>query len=77
MGNSKEALAEILFNTVANQLLKRLETGDYTHQDMKNAIEFLKNNNITCDLIEPAAVQRLLQDMDLPFNTTSNNMEAN
>lgn len=74
MGNSKEVLAEILFNTVANQLLKRLESGDYAHQDMKNAIEFLKNNSITCDLRNPTAVQGLLQDMDLPF---TNNMEAN
>lgn len=73
----KETLAEQLFNSVTRQLIARIESGNYTHQDMKNAIEFLKNNSITCDLINPVAVQELLQDMDLPFNITSNNMEAN
>lgn len=74
VNNQKEALAQALFNTVASQLLKRLEQGDYTHQDMKNAIEFLKNNSITCDSINPEVVVELLGDIDLPI---TNIMEAN
>lgn len=65
--NLKELLAEQLFNTVAEQLIAKIKSGQYTHQDMKNAIEFLKNNNITCDLMTPKVVEELLEEMDLPF----------
>lgn len=71
--NIKELLAQELFVIVAKQLKEKLDRGEYTHQDMKNAIEFLKNNNITTDINSAEVASGLLEELDLPFANTEVN----
>ena len=67
MSNIKEQLAEDLFLTTVKTLKAKLESGEATHQDIKNAIEFLKNNNINCDIRKGDIPKGMLDDLDLPY----------
>lgn len=56
-----------LFETTIKALKEKISTGEYTASDMKNAIELLKNNNITCDEKTGEIPDGLLDD--LPFES--------
>lgn len=47
---SLETKATELLEKVIEQLTSKIESGDATHQEVKNAIELLKDNGITVDV---------------------------
>lgn len=50
----------ILFDAVAKGLLKRIDGTDATASDYTNAIRFLKDNGIDCDVEENEDLQALV-----------------
>lgn len=64
---SKQDLMEELFLISAEALITRLRSGEATPGDVKNAIQFLKDNNINCDV--KTGPTHLMQEMvnSLPF----------
>ncbi len=44
---SRLTLMDELFQTVVEQLIEKLRSGEATASDVKNAIQFLKDNDIT------------------------------
>lgn len=56
-----------LFETSIKALKDKIASGDYTASDMKNVIELLKNNGITCDEKTGIIPDGILDD--LPFES--------
>ena len=73
--NIKEQLAEQLFLSTIKSLRAKLDSGEATHQDVKNAIEFLKNNNINCDIRKGDIPSGLLDDLDLPVTDLGGDLQ--
>jgi hypothetical protein len=55
-----------LFDTVCDTLSEKLQSEECTPNDVKNAIQFLKDNGITGEPRKGTPLDRLLED--LPFN---------
>lgn len=64
---TKSDLMEALFLVAAETLISRLRSGEATPSDVKNAIQFLKDNNINCDV--KSGPTHLMQELisELPF----------
>ena len=69
---TKEELMEKLYMTTANQLIKKLMSGDGTPSDFKNAIQMLKDNHIDCG--EKSGPLEWIQSLheQLPFDEELN-----
>jgi hypothetical protein len=60
----EDTLAE-LFEVAALQLIKLLRSGEASSSDYKNAIQFLKDNGITCEVRKGNPLSQLAEV--LPF----------
>lgn len=69
---NKADLMEELFIISAKALINKLRSGDATPGDVKNAIQFLKDNNVNCDAKKgpPDLMLELLDE--LPFGDEVN-----
>lgn len=59
------ATLENLLQLTAEELLKRVQTGEATHQDISNALKLLKDNHVTVDVKKGDPLDILSQS--LPF----------
>lgn len=69
MAVTKNDLMEQLFVIAAQELITKLRSGDATPSDFKNAIQFLKDNSINCDV--KSGPSHLMKELlaELPFVT--------
>ena len=56
-----------LLTDLVKQMRDRLKSGDLTASEVKNMIELLKNNGITCEVREGEIPEGMLDD--LPYDT--------
>lgn len=70
--STKAELMEALFAIAARTLIDKLQSGEATAQDVKNAIQMLKDNGITSD--EKAGPPGLMKELlsSLPFTDEVN-----
>lgn len=70
--STKAELMEALFAIAAQTLIEKLQSGEATAQDVKNAIQMLKDNGITSDekCGPPGLMKELLSS--LPFTDEVN-----
>ena len=59
-----EGLLIGLFEEVIGNLRKKIKKGEASAQDIKNAIQLLKDNGITCEVKRGSPVADLLGDLD-------------
>jgi N-acetyl-beta-hexosaminidase len=64
--NEREVLAGQLLDVMLQQEIKKFQKGKYTYQDVKNALQFCKDNNITVEVQHGKPLAELLEA--LPFN---------
>lgn len=60
---AKEELLGALHEAVAQDLLRRLNSGEATASDVSNAIKFLKDNGIEAIMAENSPLHDLVKDM--------------
>lgn len=56
----------VLLETITDELLAKIKSGDYTPQDVANAIKLLKDNGITVAPNKGKVPEGMLED--LPFH---------
>lgn len=57
----------LLLKEMVKAMKTKLESGEYSPSDVKNMIELLKNNNITCEVKKADIPDGILDD--LPFES--------
>ena len=62
-----QVLAE-LHTKVANQLMKRIESGEASAAELSVAVKFLKDNGIDADKLTNPALGQLEKALQLPFD---------
>lgn len=70
--SEREAILGRLFDAVAEQLLERVSTGEATPKDIENALRFLRDNGVNCDinaLPEGTPEKELLKSLPFPTKT--------
>jgi muramidase (phage lysozyme) len=68
MINKREQLCEELYCVLAEALKEKLTSGSSTWQDLKVAVEFLKDNGITCDVKagDPSGILNKMKSIPFP-----------
>ena len=68
---ANEDLLNGLHSMVAQELIRKIESGEATVQELNAAIKFLKDNDVTADIQYSKPIQQLEQDVvavgELPF----------
>jgi len=67
MEKANEELLAALHNQVAHKLLERIQSPEATASDFAQAIKFLKDNEITCDVRASTGLQALKDAIEIPF----------
>lgn len=62
---TEELMVELLYETT-QELLKKIRSGEATHQDISNIIKLLHNNDITVAVKHGEIPEGILED--LPFH---------
>ena len=69
MNKREQALGE-LHDEIVEALRQRIRTGEFSPQDMKNAIQLLKDNGVTAEVREGEPLAALYDE--LPFDEYRN-----
>lgn len=68
---ANEDALNLLHSLVAQDLIKRIKTGEATPQEISQAIKFLKDNEVTADITHSAPLKQLENTVtdigELPF----------